>query len=85
MVTNGMKLILWEILYLKIWKITHRIHPSSIGDREKSRLYIKLKKVSRRFTTYINENDETVLRFRMVYQTIQMKRLYLIQQMLVLI
>ena len=37
--------------------------PSSVGDREKVAYILKLKRVSRRFTTYINENDETVLRF----------------------
>jgi hypothetical protein len=37
--------------------------PSSIGDRENASYILKLKRVSRRFTTYINENDETVLRF----------------------
>ena len=37
--------------------------PSAIGDREKAAYILKLKRVSRRFTTYINENDETVLRF----------------------
>ena len=37
--------------------------PSSVGDRESAAYILKLKRVSRRFTTYINENDETVLRF----------------------
>ena len=37
--------------------------PSSVGDREKVAYILKLKRVSRRFTTYINENDETILRF----------------------
>jgi len=37
--------------------------PSSIGDREYAAYILKLKRVSRRFTTYINENEETVLRF----------------------
>ena len=37
--------------------------PSSVGDRENAAYILKLKRVSRRFTTYINENDETVLRF----------------------
>jgi len=37
--------------------------PSSIGDRENAAYILKLKRVSRRFTTHINENDETVLRF----------------------
>ena len=38
-------------------------NPSSIGDRESVGYILKLKRVSRRFTTFINENDETVLRF----------------------
>ena len=67
---------------MKIWKITQVNDPSSVGDREKVGYILKLKRVSRRFTTYINENDETVLRFGgLVYQTILMKRLFLIQQM----
>jgi len=37
--------------------------PDSVGDRESVPYLLKLKKVSRRFTTYINQNDETVLRF----------------------
>ena len=37
--------------------------PSSVGDRELVAYILKLKKVSRRFTTFINENDETILRF----------------------
>jgi len=37
--------------------------PSSIGDREVAAYILKLKRVSRRFTTYINDKDETVLRF----------------------
>ena len=37
--------------------------PSSVGDRESAAYILKLKRVSRRFTTYINEDDETVLRF----------------------
>ena len=37
--------------------------PSSIGDREIAPYILKLKRASRRFTTHINENDETVLRF----------------------
>ena len=37
--------------------------PSSVGDRESVAYILKLKRVSRRFTTYINEDDETVLRF----------------------
>jgi hypothetical protein len=37
--------------------------PSSVGDRELASYILKLKKVSRRFTTFINENDETILRF----------------------
>jgi len=37
--------------------------PSSIGDRESVAYILKLKRVSRRFTTFINENDETVLKF----------------------
>ena len=37
--------------------------PSSVGDRESAAYILKLKRVSRRFTTYINENNETILRF----------------------
>ena len=37
--------------------------PASAGDRENAAYILKLKKVSRRFTTYINDKDETVLRF----------------------
>jgi hypothetical protein len=37
--------------------------PSSVGDRELASYILKLKKVSRRFTAFINENDETILRF----------------------
>ena len=37
--------------------------PTSIADREVASYILKLKRVSRRFTTYINENEETVLRF----------------------
>jgi len=37
--------------------------PSSVGDREVAAYILKLKRVSRRFTTYINDKDETVLRF----------------------
>tara|TARA_A100001011_G_scaffold164808_1_gene173449 strand:+ start:2634 stop:4622 length:1989 start_codon:yes stop_codon:yes gene_type:complete len=37
--------------------------PSSVGDRESSSYILKLKKVSRRFTTVIDENDRTVMRF----------------------
>ena len=37
--------------------------PDSVGDRESVPYLLKLKKASRRFTTYINQNDETVLRF----------------------
>jgi len=37
--------------------------PTSVGDREYAAYILKLKRVSRRFTTYINENNETVLRF----------------------
>ena len=37
--------------------------PSSVGDREVAAYILKLKKVSRRFTTYINDKDETILRF----------------------
>ena len=37
--------------------------PSSVGDRETVAYILKLKRVARRFTTYINDRDETVLRF----------------------
>ena len=37
--------------------------PSSVGDRESASYILKLKKVSRRFTTVIDENDRTVMRF----------------------
>ena len=37
--------------------------PTSVGDREQAAYILKLKRVSRRFTTYIDENDQTVLRF----------------------
>tara|TARA_R110000744_G_scaffold48267_2_gene105615 strand:+ start:1011 stop:2999 length:1989 start_codon:yes stop_codon:yes gene_type:complete len=37
--------------------------PNSIGDRESVGYILKLKKVSRRFTSFINEEDKTVLRF----------------------
>ena len=37
--------------------------PSSVGDREVAAYILKLKRVSRRFTTYIDENEQTVLRF----------------------
>ena len=37
--------------------------PSSVSDRELSPYILKLRKVSRRFTTVVNENDQTILRF----------------------
>ena len=37
--------------------------PSSVINREVSPYILKLKKTARRFTTYINQNDETILRF----------------------
>ena len=37
--------------------------PDLVEDRDTAPYLLKLKKVSRRFTTFINENDETVLRF----------------------
>ena len=37
--------------------------PTSVVSREVSPYILKLKKSSRRFTTYINDNDETILRF----------------------
>tara|TARA_R100000008_G_scaffold84094_1_gene70703 strand:- start:7269 stop:9254 length:1986 start_codon:yes stop_codon:yes gene_type:complete len=37
--------------------------PDLVEDRETVPYILKLKKVSRRFTTFINENDQTVLRF----------------------
>ena len=37
--------------------------PSSVSDRELSPYILKLRKVSRRFTTVVNENDQTTLRF----------------------
>jgi hypothetical protein len=37
--------------------------PSSIIDSENAAYVLKLKRVSRRFTSYINENNEMVLRF----------------------
>ena len=37
--------------------------PVSVVDRDTAPYILKLKKTSRRFTTYINENDEVVLRF----------------------
>ena len=37
--------------------------PTSIIDRELAAYILKLKKVSRRFTTHINDRDETILRF----------------------
>tara|TARA_R110000823_G_scaffold308901_1_gene432761 strand:- start:4823 stop:6817 length:1995 start_codon:yes stop_codon:yes gene_type:complete len=37
--------------------------PEAVDDRDTAPYLLKLKKVSRRFTTFINENDETVIRF----------------------
>ena len=37
--------------------------PTSVLNRDTSPHILKLKKTSRRFTTFINENDETILRF----------------------
>ena len=37
--------------------------PTSVLNRDTSPYILKLKKTSRRFTTFINENDETILRF----------------------
>ena len=37
--------------------------PDLVEDRETVPYILKLKKVSRRFTTFINENDQTILRF----------------------
>ena len=37
--------------------------PTSVINSDTSPYILKLKKTTRRFTTYINENDETVLRF----------------------
>ena len=37
--------------------------PASVGDRESAAYILKLKRVTRRFTTYISENNETILRF----------------------
>ena len=37
--------------------------PTSVVSREVSPYILKLKKTARRFTTYINQDDETVLRF----------------------
>tara|TARA_R100000995_G_C3484006_1_gene125909 strand:+ start:465 stop:2453 length:1989 start_codon:yes stop_codon:yes gene_type:complete len=37
--------------------------PQSAGDSNLAPYILKLKKVSRRFSTHINENDETILRF----------------------
>ena len=37
--------------------------PSSVIDRDTAPYILKLKKTSRRFTTYIDENDKVVLRF----------------------
>ena len=37
--------------------------PTSVINSDTSPYILKLKKTARRFTTYINENDETVLRF----------------------
>ncbi len=37
--------------------------PTSVINRETSPYILKLKKTSRRFSTYINENDETILNF----------------------
>ena len=37
--------------------------PSSAIERDTSPYILKLKRVSRRFTTHINENEETILRF----------------------
>ena len=37
--------------------------PSSVGDRELVAYILKLKKTSRRFTTFINDDDRTILRF----------------------
>ena len=37
--------------------------PTSVINRETSPYILKLKKTSRRFTTFINEDDETVIRF----------------------
>ena len=37
--------------------------PSSVGDSNLAPYILKLKKASRRFSTHINEDDETVLRF----------------------
>ncbi len=41
----------------------HSNDPSSIGEKETTPYILKLKRVSRRFTTFINENNETTLRF----------------------
>ena len=37
--------------------------PDLVEDRETVPYILKIKKVSRRFTTFINENDQTILRF----------------------
>ena len=37
--------------------------PTSVINRDTAPYILKLKKTSRRFTTYINDNDETILRF----------------------
>jgi len=37
--------------------------PTSVINRDTSPYILKLKKTSHRFTTYINDNDETILRF----------------------
>ena len=37
--------------------------PTSVIDRDTAPYILKLKKTSRRFTTYIDQNDQTVLRF----------------------
>jgi len=37
--------------------------PETVDDRDTAPYLLKLKKVSRRFTTFINESDETVIRF----------------------
>ena len=37
--------------------------PTSVINKETAPYILKLKKTSRRFTTYVDENDNTVLRF----------------------
>ncbi len=37
--------------------------PTSVVNRDVAPYILKLKKTARRFTTFINDNDETILRF----------------------